>query len=122
VKGNILIASRDEACRVELLEWLSHEDVTIHSVCEEADLLLEVLERDYDVIIYDLQGAKLDGLKMVRILRKMRPKVALIAFSDDPSTDLGGRVWHEGVVYYAVKPLNLDAIKMAVMGAMRRKN
>lgn len=118
MEGRILIACQDDVCRNKLLKVLAGRGLTIHSVWEDADLLLEVLDRDYHVIIYDLEVPNLNGIKMVRILRKIRPKVALVVISSDPSKQLGGKILHEGVAYYAVKPVNPEAISKAVSSAL----
>lgn len=119
--GKIVIACVDDECRTHLLAALKPHGLSFHSVSEDADLLLEVLEKDFDIIIYDLEIANLDGVKMVKILRKIRPKVALVVISNDPSTELGGKILQEGVAYYAVKPINPEAVKGAVLSAVSKK-
>ncbi|MFQ5770456.1 MAG: response regulator [bacterium] len=122
MEGKILIACRGDECRAKLLNLLTSPRLTLRAICEEADLLLEMLERDYHVIIYDLEISKLDGLKMVKILRKIRPKVALVVISRNPSKELGGKILQEGVAYYGVKPINPEAIKEAVLSALKKRN
>lgn len=122
VEGKILIACRDDECRNQILNLLRSTDLTVHSVWEEADVLLEVLESDYDLIIYDLEISKLNGLKMVKILRKIRPKVSLVVISSDPCKELGGKILQEGVAHYEVKPINPEAINEAVLAALNRTN
>jgi DNA-binding NtrC family response regulator len=85
----------------------------------EGDLLLEVLENDYNLIIFDLEISKLNGLKTVKILRKIRPKVSLVVISGDPSKELGGKILQEGVAYYAIKPINPEAISGTIFKALK---
>ncbi len=118
VKGNILIACRDNECRIHLLRMLSKPTVTVDSVTEDEDVLLQMLEKDYDALIVDLDMLSFDGLKMVKILRRMRPKVPLVVISNDPSKELGGKILQEGVIYYAVKPVHLEAVKQAVLNCL----
>lgn len=120
MKGKILVACGDDECRNELLNSFRGSGLRFHSIWEDADLILEVLESDYDLIIYDLEISNLDGLKMVKILRKIRPKVSLIVFSKDPSTELGGKILQEGVSYYAVKPIDTNVIKKAIFAALNQ--
>ncbi len=120
MEGKILIACLDDDCKKQILDLLKNRDLTVHSVWEDADLLLEVLEKDYDVIIFDLGISKLDGLKMVKILRKIRPKVALVVISSDPSKELGGKILQEGVAYYGVKPINPEVIGEAIQNVLQK--
>ena len=112
--GKILISCRDEECRNLLLNLFSGKELQLSTVVDDADFLLEVLERDYQVIIYDLDDSTINGLKMVRILRKIRPKVSLVVISNNASKKLGGKILQEGVAYYAVKPIITDAIEQVV--------
>jgi DNA-binding response OmpR family regulator len=118
VKSKVLVACRDELCLERLKELLSFEQLTFITIDEDTDLLLEILDRDYALIIYGLEKSDPQGLKMIRILRKMRPKVPLIVISDDPCEELGGKVLHEGVIHYAVRPFNPAAIKNAITTAI----
>lgn len=112
---DILIASQDKACSVPLLEGFSKQGYAAVNLTNDADLLLELLENDCRVVIYDLEICPYDGLKMVKILKKCRPKVSLVVLSRDASRELGGSVWQEGVAYYAVKPVNYAAIENTVL-------
>ena len=110
MENKILIACSDDACRNKILKLVTGKGLYIHSVWEDADLLLEILDRGYDIIIYDLDLSQFNGLKMVKIIRKIRPKVSLIVITKDPSKELGGKVLQEGVAYYTVKPINPEVV------------
>ncbi|MFQ5454346.1 MAG: hypothetical protein ACE5D6_09200, partial [Candidatus Zixiibacteriota bacterium] len=76
MEGKILIGCREEASRKQLMKLFSGRGLSLCTLVNDVDFLLEVLERDYQVIIYDMEMSAFDGLKMVKILRKIRPKVA----------------------------------------------
>lgn len=114
VEPKTLISCREEICRDQVVEIILGLGLKFQARTRDDDFLLELLERDYDLIIYDLEGTTLDGLKMVKILRKIRPKIPVIVISNDPCKELGGKILHEGVVYYAVKPLSSESIRGAL--------
>jgi DNA-binding response OmpR family regulator len=105
VEAKILVACQDEGCQKILGELSKSQKLTFSAVFDDAELLLAIIEHDYQALIYDLDFSVLDSLKMVRILRKLRPKISLIVISDDPSKELGGKVLQEGVAYYGIKPI-----------------
>ena len=118
MKGKILITSHDDdSCRL-LLKLFSSEFLTVTCISDEADLFLETLEHDYNLIIYDTENSTLDSLKVIKILRKMRPKIALVVISNDPSKKLGGEFLQESVIYYDIKPFNPNALKGAVLQSL----
>ncbi len=94
----------------------------MHSVWQDADLLMEVLERDYDVVFYDLEISNLNGdaFKMIKILRRIRPKLSLIVISNDSSKEVGGKILQEGITYYALKPINLHAMTEALSMVLKQ--
>ncbi len=118
MKGNILVFCRDEACFNKLMELLRSRNLQTTRVEDEADLLLALLENQYGVVIYDLENSNLDCVKMVKIIRRVRPKIPLLAISNDHSRELGGRILQEGVAYYAVKPIDMSIVSEAIVAAM----
>ncbi len=110
MEGNILLSCRDDICCEQILEQMSETGITPAIVNDELDLLLEVLEQDFQVVIYDFEVLNDIGLKTVKILRRIRPKISVVVLSSEPSKKLGGQLLQEGVVYYAVKPLNFAAL------------
>ncbi len=114
MERKILLASRHEELRAALRRDL-RPGFKIKWIHAHADLLLEILEHDYDAIIYDLEISNGNGEKIVKIIKKIRPKVKLIVLSDDPSTELGGRILQQGVAYYGVKPVSTESIKQVLL-------
>ncbi len=118
MEGKVLVASRDEGCQKILCDLFKSQKLTVKVVADEADLLLAILNDDYVALIYDLDFSQLNSLKMVKILRKIRPKISLVVLSNDPSKELGGKILQEGVTYFGTKPIYPEAISKAVLGAM----
>jgi len=118
VGKKVLISCRDESCLAYLTSILNGVDVQNKILLDDRDLLLEILERDYPVVIYDLNDDCVDNIKMVKIIKKIRPKIALIVLSGDSSEELGGKVLQEGVSYYGVKPVHAEALVNAVANAL----
>lgn len=119
MKGKVLISCRDQTCLEYLTSVLSGVDVAHKILIDDRDFLLEILEHDYPVVIYDLKRDCLNNVKMVRIIKKIRPKISLIVISDDASEVLGGKVLQEGVAYYGVKPINAEMLVSTVSKALK---
>lgn len=116
--AKVLVASCDKGCQKILGDLFKNQKLTVETVSDEADLLLAILDNDYDALIYDLEFSQLNSLKMVKILRKIRPKISLVVLSNDPSKELGGKILQEGVTYLGIKPIYPEAISKAVLGAL----
>jgi len=117
--GKVLIACRQAMCRGMLRATLTTAGLAVCDVSKDSDFLLKMLEGDYDVLLYDTEKSGEEGLKMVKIIRKIRPKASVIVLSDNPSKTFGGQILQEGVFYYAVKPVSYDTIKQAVLCGLK---
>lgn len=109
--AKVLLACREDDCRDKVLTICRESGIPAQLVWDDTDLLLEILEKDYPVVIYDFNFSQLDGMKMIKIIRKIRPKVKLIVLSSDPDPTLVGKILQEGVAYFSVKPINPAAMK-----------
>lgn len=118
MEGKILVASRDEACQKSLHDIFDSRKQRIATVPDDADLLLALLDGDYIALIYDLEFSAIDSLKMVKILKKLRPKILLVVLSNDPSKELGGKVLQEGVAYYGIKPIHGQTISRVLLNVL----
>lgn len=98
---------------------LTDQAFLVHIVQEDANLLLQLLKEDYALVIYDLEISILGGVNMVKILRRVRPKIPLVVLTNDASTERGGKVLQEGILYYGLKPVNLTALSCAVVAKLR---
>jgi DNA-binding NtrC family response regulator len=125
VTHKVLVHCCDERCREDLSDILAAEIFTLSFVPNREDMLLGLLESDYDLVVYGMERVDPDDVKILKILKKMRPKVPVIVISSDPSSERGGKILQEGVVYYAVKPYNPEAIKSVIystLGEVTAKN
>ena len=111
MSGKVLIACSNDECRANLLDLFAALRLAVHSVFEDPELLFQLLEENYCVVVYDLDLSGMNGYKIVRIIRKMKPRIPLIVISKNISMELGGKILQEGVVYLALKPLNRTAIR-----------
>lgn len=77
----------------------------------EADFLLSILDNDFDVVFFDLELPDAHGLKTIKIVRRIRPKLPIIVLTQKSDPELGGQVMQEGVAYFGDKLINQDAIR-----------
>jgi len=66
---------------------------------------------------------RLSGMKayeMIPLVKEINPRVPIIVMSADSSVELAQRIRHEGVFFYAMKPLDGDEIESAVESAFKK--
>jgi DNA-binding NtrC family response regulator len=110
----VLIACCNDQCRATLIRLLAGLELDVHTVSEGPDVLLQIIDDNYDVIVYDLEFSKLNGFKMIKIIRKIKPRMPLIVISNLLSLELGGRILQEGAHFYEFKPINPAAMQAVI--------
>jgi two-component system response regulator TctD len=108
----------------ELAEWLAkllrRDNYTIDCVAdgEDADHVLSV--QDYDLVILDLTLPKLDGLQVLRRMRRRGSRTPVIILTANASLD--GRVTglDEGADDYLAKPFEIAELEARIRVQLRR--
>ena len=119
---SILFAISDEEMKGQVFEVLN--GIAAYSltwVGDSADLLLKILDKDIDLAIIDENLAGMAGSKLVKIIKKSRPRIPLIIISSGNSKEELARVLEQGVFYFILKPINGEELKEAVDSGLKLK-
>ena len=83
---------------------------------EFTNFIFELQQDILDLIIFDSTNQSADCLKLVKIIRKIKPKTPLIVISEDIDNIEGGKIYEEGIFHLAQKPIDRNIIK-EIIGA-----
>jgi DNA-binding NtrC family response regulator len=83
---------------------------------EFTNFIFELQQDLLDLIIFDSTNQHNDCLKLVKIIRKIKPKTPLIVILDDIENIEGGKIYEEGIFHLAQKPIDRNIIK-EIIGA-----
>lgn len=78
---------------------------------EFTNFIFELQQDILDLIIFDSTNQFSDSLKLVKIIRKIKPKSPLIVISDNIENIDGGKMYEEGIFHLAQKPIQKSIIK-----------
>ena len=87
---------------------LRNLDVTTASTGTEAIRLLR--QQDFEVAVVDLKMDDMDGIEVLRIFRKMDPRLAVIILTGHGSEQAAREGVAEGAFDYLTKPCDLDQL------------
>jgi len=116
-KATILIVDDERLIRWSLVERLSAEGYETL----EAESGQEALTRfgaAVDLVLLDYRLGDLDGLEVLKALRRRDPDVLIIFFTAFSSLGNAVEVMKQGAYHYATKPFNLDEIVLLVEKAL----
>jgi DNA-binding NtrC family response regulator len=94
-------------------------DVTLASRGEEALALAPA--RPFDVVLCDVQLPDVDGIELLRRLKRAAPTTAVIMVTAFGTYETAIRALHEGAFDYVRKPFTVQEVRLTVERAMERR-
>jgi len=120
--ARILIVDDDGATRLlerTFLEKLGHD---LHFAKDGAEALTVMDKVDIDVVVTDMVMPNVDGLSLIHTIRRMNPRVGVVAVSGVSRDELG-LAQGLGAIEALAKPVDpeqfVEAVKKAVLHAQR---
>ncbi|MGB9442964.1 MAG: response regulator [Desulfobacterales bacterium] len=84
---------------------------------------IQILRRqDFDIAVLDLKMEDMDGIEVLKILKKMDPRIAVIMLTGHGSAEAAREGIEHGAFDYLTKPCELDALITKINDAYRKRN
>jgi len=111
----ILIVDDEAIVQQSLAEWFRSDGYTVDSAGSAKEALRKVAEHHYDIALVDLKmPGGLDGIEMMRELRKFRPEAAVLIVTAYATVDTAVTAIKDGAQDYLVKPINPQELSLQV--------
>jgi len=78
---NLLLVETDTLFRMNLSKRLESDNVRVHPTSRPAEIKRLLKKQKIDVALLDLSGLKLEGLKMLRLIKKLNPLTEVITLN-----------------------------------------
>lgn len=89
---------------------------------EQTNILLRKIKNDLiDILILAVDTWGGGHFELIPVIKKLNRSLPIIAISGDDSLETAARVREQGVFFYALKPLDMHEIEVAVKNALARK-
>ncbi|KPK73842.1 hypothetical protein AMJ87_00575 [candidate division WOR_3 bacterium SM23_60] len=89
---------------------------------EQTNILLRKIKNDLiDILILAVDAWGGGRFELIPLIKKLRRSLPIIAISGDDSLETATKVREQGVFFYALKPLDVHEIDIAVKNALARK-
>jgi DNA-binding NtrC family response regulator len=106
----ILVVDDDDQLRDMLLEVLSSLDYFPIGVRDGEEALNQLKIQDFDLIVSDVRMPKMDGLALLKNIKKTAPEVPVVMITGFPSMCPVQKVMQEGADGYLAKPFRIEKI------------
>jgi len=104
-----------------LAQYLSEQGVNVRRYGDSNDLLADRTPYDYGFYLLDLTLPGVDGVELIRILRK-RTTAGIIVVTGRRDTDVFEKVMEAGADMHLSKPVRFEQVTMAIKAVQRRSS
>lgn len=120
-KVKILIVDDDRAICEYMETFLTKDGYDVKTMSDPAGVVDEVRTGGYHMIILDLMMPKLDGIEVLKRIRKVDSDVAIVIFTGYPSLETAVESMKLDVVDYIKKPFSIDEFREVIERVSRKK-
>jgi len=123
----VLVVDDEENIRMSLTELLRHEFSVL--TAGSADSALEIIRKNsdkdnirIDLVLTDISMAKMNGIELLKNIKKYNSYMEVILITAYPSTDTTLSAIKLGAMDYIVKPFNAQEVLDSVRHAIKKRN
>jgi DNA-binding response OmpR family regulator len=117
----VLLVDDEEEFVKALAERLKMRDLRSDTVLDGEEALSYVEDQEPDVMVLDLKMPGIDGMEVLRQVRKAYPKIQVIILTGHGTEKHEEEAKRLGAFDYLEKPVNLDVLVKKMKAAYRRK-
>ncbi|UCG91202.1 MAG: response regulator [candidate division WOR-3 bacterium] len=118
--ARIVIMDNDEKTLKQLIKSLSKEGYKTETLAQTSKVFEKIKNEQIDILILAVDAWGTKGYELIPMIKKMNRFLPIIATSADDSIEMATRVREEGVFFYALKPLDMKEIKLALKNAFKK--
>ncbi|HUL30883.1 MAG TPA: response regulator [Thermodesulfobacteriota bacterium] len=116
----ILLADDDDELREILEKYLSRTGRALRS-CKDGQEALEALKStSFDLVITDLMMPEIDGIQLLREVKRLHPESMVIIMTGYASLDTAIQAIRQGAYDYISKPFGLEELEVVVRNACEK--
>lgn len=117
-----LLLVDDEAGYVDVLSnRLSKRGFVVSKANSGSGALQRMRQQDFDVAVLDLKMEDMDGIEVLKILKKMAPELIVIMLTGHGSAEAAHEGIKEGAYDYLTKPCELGDLVEKIRQAYRQR-
>ena len=118
---SMLVVDDDPGTSGLLQEIFLQEGYDVDVASSGAEALELATRKPFDIVLSDVQMPDLDGIEVLRRLRRVAPDSTVILVTAYGTIEAAIRALHEGAFDYVRKPFKLDEVRLCVARAMERR-
>lgn len=118
-----LLLVDDEVGYLEVLaKRLTRRGFDVTTASSGSEGIRALRKWEFDVAVLDLKLGDMDGIEVLKVFRKMDPKLAVIMLTGHGSERAAREGIAEGAFDYLIKPVGLEVLLKTIGAALRGKD
>jgi DNA-binding NtrC family response regulator len=122
VKAKILVVDDEVEMTAVLRNYLTREDYEVATASSAEEALQYLEESDFDVVLTDLRMGGMDGLELVRLVRRNRPDTQIILMTAFGGIEIAIEAIKGGAFHFVAKPVRLPEVGMLLGKALAERD
>jgi DNA-binding response OmpR family regulator len=118
IKFKVLLVDDEEELVDTLTERLMLRGIETVGVISGAEAIRSVKEREFDIVVLDVKMPGMDGLEVLREIKRIRPKAQIILLTGRGSAKESQMCLEQGAFDYLIKPINIEDLIQKMKDAM----
>lgn len=120
-RANVLVVDDEQVVCNSCKKILRQQGHTVQTALNGRDALKKVEQDKYDVVIADWKMPEIDGMEVLRIVKKNHPDIVVIMITGYPSIASAVKAMRLGVSNYVPKPFTPDGLTQALKKALEER-
>jgi CheY-like chemotaxis protein/glycine cleavage system H lipoate-binding protein len=120
-RANVLVVDDEEIVCKSCRRILASEGHNVQTALNGREALRKVEEDKYDVLIADWKMPEIDGMEVLRIVKKNHPEIIAIMMTGYPSVESAVKAMRLGVANYVAKPIDPDGLSQTLQKALQER-
>jgi DNA-binding NtrC family response regulator len=117
----VLVVDDDQAICDYMETFLTKDGFEVKTMSDPSEAPEEVKQGGYHLVVLDLMMPKMDGVEVLKRIRKVDSDVAVVIFTGYPSLETAVQSMKLDAVDYLKKPFNPEEFREVVDRVMRKK-
>ncbi len=118
----VLLIDDNTAYSHSLEKALSTYDLTIHRTNDNDSALVEIQNREIDVVILDVTVPEIDGIELLQQIKKMDPLVEVILLAGKADLSVAIQGMELGAFDFLFKSIEIDDLVYKLKDAFEKKS
>lgn len=121
MKARVLIVDDEEGFVNSLAERLSIRDYDVTTSVNGQDAIEKVRGYNFDVVMLDVVMPGIDGLEVLREIKRIKPLTEVIMLTALPNVEIGVEAMKRGAMDYILKPCEIEGLISKIDRGYARK-